>query len=91
MKNTMLDCQYVGILNQTIKRMSDNVKLEKKINESLRKVATVNKSIHWETQFNSQLDTRQAGCRATAATRKPIPNFQFPGQQIKMQLKQHKK
>jgi len=36
MKNTMLDCQYVGILNQTIKRMSDNVKLEEKINKKIK-------------------------------------------------------
>jgi hypothetical protein len=32
----MLDYQYVGILNQTIERMFDNVKLEKKINEKIK-------------------------------------------------------
>jgi hypothetical protein len=36
MKYTMLDCQYVGILNQTIKRMFDTAKLENKINEKIK-------------------------------------------------------
>jgi hypothetical protein len=35
MKYTMLNCQYVGILNKTIKRMFDNVKLEK-INKKIK-------------------------------------------------------